>query len=306
MKNLKLLLKISIILTIVSTVCYISAFIVLLNNNINIDFSNISSIDISRLIHSTQVSDSNDFSVDDIDNIKLHASNGNIDVSSWENSNVKLEISGYVDKNFLSNEPLNIYIDSNKTLTYDVNNFNEIYIKLYLPKNYNKNIDIDVSSADVNIKNCSFNYISLQSKSGDTSFSDLSSNSIVIQSNSGKTNLINLNSNSTNIQSTSGNINLDSVIGELNIKTSSSNVKGNISSFGQNNSINTSSGNIKLKIDPKCNFKLYAKTTSGHIDNDLKLDDCNYSKKELSGIYNSGENILNISSHSGNIDIDSL
>lgn len=312
MKNTKFLFKLAITLLITSIICYTSTIVILINNNIDINFTNLNfNGDFTGFFHGKYISDNKEFTLDEIETISLESNSGNIHVVSWENETIKLDISGYIDKSFFSNATLDIYVDSNKILKHELKDspntkLSKAQIKLYVPKNYAKNIDINVNSADINVNNTNFNTITIHSKSGNINCSNSKYTSLTTQSNSGSISLNAISSTSISSQSTSGNIDFKSIDGELNFNTNSANIKGTISSLGKTNTFSTSSGDIDLKFSSNCSFNFSANTSSGDINNKLELDKYTSNKKDASGIYNDGTNTLKCSTHSGDIEISSF
>lgn len=312
MKNFKFLLKLAVILTIISIVCYTSTAVILINNNIDFNFSNINfSNNDFEFFHGKLISEDNEFSIDDVDNISLDATSGNVNVISNNDNIIKLQVSGYINKGIFSNASINIYIDSDKTLKYKLEDSSNISlskskITLSIPKDYKKNIDIDVHSANINIDSSDFDKATIHSRSGNITCSNSNLTSLTTQSNSGTVELNNISATSITCQSTSGDIDFKSIGGEINFNTNSAHIKGSITSLGKNNSFTTSSGDLKLDFSSDCSFEFLATTSSGDIDNNLKLDNYTSNEKEANGTYKDNSNSLKCSTKSGDIEINSL
>lgn len=207
-------------------------------------------------------------SIAEIDSIKISSSFIDIKVVQGNTEDIKIKYHGTMKSNVLpkletskSSGELEIKLNtnSNNQVVTDSN----VILKIIIPQNFEKDIRISSSSANIFID-------------------DVIGTNLNIESSSGNVDLVNINEEEINISTASGNI---------DISNSSSN----------NMEVVSSSGNINIIFDDSASFKVTGKTSSGDVKSDkfmtIKKDKNN--KFEL--IIGSGKNNMNISTSSGNI-----
>ncbi len=154
-------------------------------------------------------------------------------------------------------------------------------LEVYLPVNYNGNLDVNSFSGKINISHeATFNYLGFKAISGNIEMTNIKCNSYALNSVSGNINIDVLIGDGS-MKCTSGNITIDKIFGTLhNFKLTSGNLKirdmtgkinakvtsgnTNISSFNGSGFIETFSGNNKIELctlSGDCEFS----ATSGNV-----------------------------------------
>lgn len=178
---------------------------------------------------------------------------------------------------------------------------------IHLENVTSKDLAIETTSGLINAKNilCG-GYSSFRASSGDIGLNTIKAKDITIETTSGtvKGDIINADS-IIDLSASSGDMTLDNVKGNVKSKSTSGNVKVYFSNFSSNNiNINTSSGDAILKLPENSAFTLNTKTSSGNIKCafpvTISSEDHEHS---LNGVVCGGQNIIGISTSSGNISI---
>ncbi|WP_291564295.1 MULTISPECIES: DUF4097 family beta strand repeat-containing protein [unclassified Clostridium] len=320
MFNSKKLKTVILSLTIIMIVCFTSSFLIFgisiknmnINNlNLNPNFYNIyNEIFNNSNYKYHDVNEEQIFSLDNINLISINTTSYEVTMIPYDENELKVKLSSNIQTNNNFNESqLKINKDQNKINieTYKIpNNFffnmNNGKLDIYIPKTYNKSLDISTISGDGYIKNLNLSSLNFNSTSGSLTLKDMEMNNFIFQSTSSDldaTNII-LKDNNNKFNSISGELNLNNVRGNLSFNTTS----GNISCDKLLGDINggTISGDIDIKISKDVGIKVDLKTVSGDIDVFPPIKVLEKSKKKLQGtIGDNAKHNLNISTTSGNI-----
>jgi lia operon protein LiaG len=164
--------------------------------------------------------------------------------------------------------------------------FNGPKLTIYLPEDYNRDMDIDLSSGNLHVKGPLINIDQLSL--------DVSSGNINIES---------VSANSGTLDVSSGNIDVKHYIGALDVDVSSGNVSINIDQLTDDVKIDVSSGRASLNLPNDANFTLNGEVGSGGIFNSFPLKNKQETKQTLKGVQGTGEHSLDLSVSSGKIEI---
>jgi len=309
-------------LIIIMIVCFTSSFLIfgisiknMTINNLNLtsNFYNIyNEIFNNSSYKYHDINEEKVFSLDNIDLISIETTSYEVTIIPYDENELKVKLSANIQTNNNFNESqLKINKDQNKINieTYKVpNNFffnmNNGKLDIYIPKTYNKSLDVSTISGDGYVKNLNLSSLSFNSTSGSLTLKDMEMNNFIFQSASADldaTNII-LKDNNNKFNSISGELNLDNVRGNLSFNTTSGNINCN-KLLGDING-GTISGDIDIKASKDVGIKVDLKTVSGDIDVFPSIKVLEKSKKKLQGtIGDDVKHNLNISTTSGNISI---
>ena len=197
-------------------------------------------------------------------------------------------------------------------------------IDIYLPKNYNKSLEIVSTSGDVEIQNAltleqfdckqtsgdievlesmEINSIKINSTSGDVEFNrPVRTKEITVHSTSGTLNMQEINTNQYDLSTTSGDLRIGSLVGQGSIGSSSGDIGVSIESLDGIVDVSSSSGSINLNLKDNLNRYLEASTSSGDIDGNVAFNYSKDGKEAFAGDENS-INKIKVQTSSGDITI---
>lgn len=258
------------------------------------------------------------YSLEDIDKLEANIVSTNITIKDSEDENIRVVINGKEkrkDRYGVSNDNKTLKIDERaySTFCFGFCFYNDEII-VYLPKNFNRNIDIKGTSSDVNIVNSYDSKMDIHTVSGDIKLED--AKTLVVRSTSGDisiNNALDIEVKSTSgevnigsgkkvkVETTSGDINVDEAE-ELEINSTSGEVE--IGRTGNVN-ISTISGDVSLD-DLNVNGESYIGTTSGEVliskVNDVYIETTSTSgDAKIESSNRNSENTLKIKTTSGDI-----
>ncbi|GAA0737401.1 DUF4097 family beta strand repeat-containing protein [Clostridium oceanicum] len=155
-------------------------------------------------------------------------------------------------------------------------------IEVYIPKQYNKNLKINLTSGDIKFdSNIGLNMIKSTQSSGDFyGMNSIKANEFNLESTSGDVQIGNLNTNIYNIELTSGDIMANLVKGSGNVKATSGDIKIQYKDINDYSNVKASSGDVNLKINKKINFDFSGKCGSGEINSDFPINYNNQEEKD--------------------------
>ncbi|MEH7251540.1 DUF4097 domain-containing protein [Neobacillus niacini] len=178
-------------------------------------------------------------------------------------------------------------------------------LKIYIPEDYNRNMNIQIGSGSLNFsgESMKLNKLSLDIGSGNVNLDHLevaefthdgSSGNVKIDTLTTKTGTFDLSSGNLDIKHYSGAVNADVSSGKFSVQMD--NLEGPIE-------IDLSSGNVNLDLPDNADFSLNGHVSSGDIKSEFPLTTTSSDKKSLKGTHGSGKHKIDISVSSGDIDI---
>lgn len=212
------------------------------------------------------------------------------------------------DKFTISKEENTIEIKGNKwNIGFNIFSIGfEEKIEVYIPKSYNKDLDVSLSSGNITMNsNITLNNVNYRQSSGNfEGRSNITANQVTIKSSSGNVNIDGLFTKSYEISQSSGNTEIKSLSGSGNIKGSSGNIKINYKDISEYSDVEITSGNVKMVIPKDISFEFDGHCASGNINSDF---DMNYKDKRgksaSAQIGNGPYKKISANTTSGNINI---
>lgn len=252
-------------------------------------------------------------SIDNCENIMLDFHSSNVIIKSTDEKKLKVvqKATGKInekEKIIITKEGNNISIkkDQSKRVFFIFGfNLNE-KIEVYIPKNYSKNLEINLSSGNVKIESdlTLNNLKSTQSSGNFKGQYHIKANEVILKTTSGNINVEKIDSKNYGFNASSGNISIDSLEGSGNAHATSGNIKIRYKDISDYSNIESTSGNIKIEIPEKISFKFTGKCTSGDIHSDFHMDYESEKKNEAYGKIGSAPyKKINTNTTSGNIDV---
>lgn len=188
---------------------------------------------------------------------------------------------------------------------FNFGNFGEV-IEVYIPENYNKDLDIESSSGNIKfVSDLNLENLNCHASSGNLDLqSTIKASDINLNVSSGNISVEALISKTYNINTSSGNVKVNSLSGSGTLEASSGNIKATFSDISEYSKASTHSGNINLVLPKELTFEFSGKCSSGDIKSNFDL---NYKSKrgnEATAQIGSGPyKKIDASTGSGNISI---
>lgn len=224
--------------------------------------------------------------IDGINSIKIASSFIDIKVTQEERDDIWIKYQGTMKSNVVpkletetDGSELNIKLTSTKN-SYTVVESN-VVLEVIIPRDYQKDINISTSSADIYINDVVGNELNIASSSGDVDSKNINGNNANITTSSGDMNLVGLGGNG-NITSSSGDI-------ELYVNNSSGDMK-----------ITTSSGDVNVAFEEDSSYSILGTTSSGDVSS--RIISINKDKNNKFEFYvGTGEKNMRITTSSGDV-----
>lgn len=201
-------------------------------------------------------------------------------------NNVAAELDGKGDVE-LREDGDSITIEYKRNWYQQFSLFRNPKLTVYIPEDYNRNIDLEVGSGNIDFKgqsNFQLNHLSM----------DVGSGNITIDSLKTKNSVMDVHS---------GNVDLKHHTGKVEADVSSGNLSVQMDELTDSVTLDVSSGHVNLDIPEDANFTLEGEVNSGFISNQFQLKDKVQDKSQLSGVYGTGEHAIRMDVSSGVIEI---
>ena len=167
-------------------------------------------------------------------------------------------------------------------------------------------IDMKTSSGRTELNRIEAGEFSFRGSSGRIELEDLQADTAEIQVSSGRIEAEDFRVRLGWLRTSSGRISLQRGSGAISLKSSSGGINASWLEFTQSALVEASSGSVRLQLPRDASFELKARTSSGRIISDFPIQSINGNKgKGLEGIVSEGGPILEISTSSGSIRIES-
>lgn len=178
-------------------------------------------------------------------------------------------------------------------------------LKIYIPEDYNRNMNIQIGSGSINFSGQSMklNELSLDIGSGNVNIDHLEVNEFTHDGSSGNVKIDTLKTKSSTFDLSSGNLEVNHFTGALKADISSGKLAIQMDKLNDPIEIDLSSGNLNLDLPDNADFNLNGEVSSGNISSDFPLTTNGTDKKSLKGTHGSGKNQINVDVSSGNIHI---
>ncbi|WP_049680236.1 DUF4097 family beta strand repeat-containing protein [Peribacillus loiseleuriae] len=243
-----------------------------------------------------------------IDTLEFHISSVEAKVVPEKRSDIKAELSGQGSVNVeqIGNK---IMIEYKRKWFEQIGFFNSPKITIYIPEDYNKSMDISVSSGSLKFAGVSKNRpmelkdLSIHTGSGHVDFSNLNVDTFTSVVSSGNFEMNSVKTDSGDFQLSSGRMVVKHYIGELQAEVSSGLFNIQLDELTASADVTVRSGSVNLDLPEDANFTLHGKVSSGVINNSFQLKNASSSHKNMEGTYGSGKHPVNLQVSSGIITV---
>jgi lia operon protein LiaG len=259
-----------------------------------------------------QVDDSKTFETEDINKITMNITSTDINIIPSEDEYIKVHFYGEVSTNrnrdipslvaYKSGDELRIEIIKPKTVFIGINIW-RTKLDVYIPEDSLELLNIDAVSSDIEVSDLKVGEFEYTGVSGDLKGEMILADNIKANTTSGD----------IDIDSYTGDLNIHVISGDLVLKDGSlsdnielTTISGDIYIEQEDSSsmnINTTSGDVGIKISEDAGFYLKANTVSGEIDNRFPIEITSSGRRNLQGKVGSGEKEIVVSTTSGDIKI---
>lgn len=182
-------------------------------------------------------------------------------------------------------------------------------VTIYLPINYENDMNIKVGSGLLNFTSLAknspmqLNYLDVKLGSGKMDLNNIRTEEFSFDGGSGVININRLITEDGSIDINSGIVKVEHYEGKLDASVLSGLLHVQIDKLKDDIDIDVNSGQLKLDLPDDASFKLNSKLGSGLITCDFPLENRSQEKKKLTGVHGSGEHELDISVSSGLVKI---
>ncbi|MDE3837820.1 hypothetical protein C0966_00155 [Bacillus methanolicus] len=182
-------------------------------------------------------------------------------------------------------------------------------LNIYIPEDYDRNMDIDLGSGNLEFSGRSksepmkLSKLSLDLGSGNVKLKNLEVKEFEHDGSSGDAEIHSLAVQSGSIEVNSGSLFLKDYTGGLEADVSSGNLEAQMDKLTDFIDIEVSSGEVDLDLPDNASFILNGKVSSGNISCNFPLKDQKTDKNKIKGIHGSGEHKIDLEVSSGDIKI---
>ncbi len=217
----------------------------------------------AALVNQANIVESKEYLASDFDEIIINSVSSKVNIIpvTIAEKKIRAELYGSVNTNLANVNPKLLTNTKNKTLFIELSypktinigliNIEKLYLDVYIPKNFGKNITVKSVSAEINLRDINLNELKINSVSGSVAAQDLDAKKI-------------------NIETTSGRVYLNKISGNTVAKTVSGEVNLYLNELIGNIDINTISGKASVSLPKDSKFILNIKTVSGSIENEFE------------------------------------
>lgn len=176
-------------------------------------------------------------------------------------------------------------------------------LKIYVPKDYNRNMNIQVGSGtlDFSGRSMKLNDLTLDIGSGNVKIDHLEVDEFTHDGSSGNVEIDTLLTKSGSFDLSSGNLDINHYTGALNADVSSGRFSVKMEKLNDSIDIELISGDVSLDLPDNADFTLNGKVSSGNITSDFPLTRGGTDHKSIKGTQGSGKNPINITVSSGEV-----
>ncbi len=182
-------------------------------------------------------------------------------------------------------------------------------LTVYIPKDYEKNMQIELGSGEVVFNGPSadspmkLNKLALDVGSGSMELNNLDVDTLEHHSSSGDVEISSLTAGNGSFEVSSGSVTVKDYSGKLDADVSSGELELQMNELKGDINLNVSSGNLELDLPDSADFTLDGKISSGDLSSDFPLENKEQSENHLRGKHGSGKYDIKADVSSGNIDI---
>lgn len=246
---------------------------------------------------------------DKIDHIKFDLKAAKVEIIVDDRDTVKAELDGR-GKVAVDRSGDSITVDYSKPWFRFFSFFNTPELKVYIPKDYEDDIQIDMGSGqltfsgDWNGHTKKLNELSIDLGSGNVKLKDLSVSHLSLEGSSGNITVEALTTEKSSFDISSGRVQLKDFVGELEVDLSSGKFDAQLTELVAPIDVSASSGTVTLDLPEDSDFTLKSKVSSGTVSfEDFPMEVKKQDGKKFEGTHGKGTHEINIEVSSGSAKI---
>ena len=244
-----------------------------------------------------------------IDMIKINVGSIKTNIIPEKRDTVKAELDGKGSVAVKTNgNTIHVEYERNWLSGFSFFNFNS-ELNIYIPENFDHNIDIDSGSGYLTFIGKSekqpmkLKTLSIDMSSGKTDIKNINVEEYVLDGSSGMISIDGLVAKTGTIDMSSGLINIKNYEGKLKAEVSSGKLDVQVNKLTDDIELHASSGQIKLDLPDNADFTLQGRYSSGLIRSKFSLKDQIQEKSRLDGVSGTGKHLVKVTVSSGMVDI---
>lgn len=262
------------------------------------------------LFQTITVNKEKSYSIENVNKIKIGTASADLKIHLVDGDEVSLKYHGKINC-LLCN--INNKLETNKkgdTITFEPSSnyiglvvYSNLIMDLYLPKEYQESIIIDVMSSDIYLENLSLKKLSIETVSGDIELKDIiTKEELSLNTVSGDIELEKISANIV-FDTTSGNVEAWEIAGNFIGETVSGDVEVSIINDNFITDIATVSGDVIVALKENVDFDFTINTVSGDIEIKYRylVNKYNDDDKVAGTVGNDSNNNVKIKTISGDI-----
>ncbi|MBM3705480.1 MAG: DUF4097 domain-containing protein [Actinobacteria bacterium] len=245
-------------------------------------------------VNSSQVKTSKVYLVEEIESIVVKTIDTKVNIIPVVDKRVDIDFYGNITTNLTEAKPelvtsledgvLTITISYPKTINFGLINLEKLYLDVYVPNYFNKRIEVETVSADLEMRHMTLDYFRFKTISGNLDVNLISAQNWVLEL-------------------TSGNIEARQVEGGINASTISGKTAVSLNSLKGDIRVKTVSGEVEISLPDESQFDFELNSISGDIKNEFGAKISYADKKNIAGSVGDGAFKIIVDTTSGNISI---
>lgn len=246
----------------------------------------------------------------DIENISIDISSVRTAIIPEDRNDIRAELKGKGTVSVAKNgNDIEVTVKRKGFFLFNWFEQNKTSLTIYLPEDYEKNMNIELGSGEIVFKGASIDdpmkltKLALDIGSGSMELKNLEVGTLEHHSSSGEVEIDSLIAESGTFNVSSGSVNVQNYSGKLDAEVSSGELEIQMDELKDAISLNVSSGDIELDLPADADFSLDGKISSGDISTDFELKNKQETDNRLSGEHGSGKHEINADVSSGDIEI---
>lgn len=250
-----------------------------------------------------------------INKIDIDADSADVNIVSEERKDIKVKFEKAKDskkvncdlKVAVNNNSLDIKVSNNKKMfnIISMGNSEKVTITIYVPKNYNKNLNVDTSLGSIDLKDINLDNVICELGLGSMSITNVQAKNFKCNNKNGKIIANKLYTNSTTINASLGKAILKEFTGALEMDMGNGSADISYVKLSNNVNIKQSLGDVDISLPKNAEFYLNAEAKLGNLESDFPVTIQGNAKDEdkLEGIVKTDKYKVTIKNSNGDINI---
>ncbi|MED4015520.1 DUF4097 family beta strand repeat-containing protein [Sutcliffiella cohnii] len=243
---------------------------------------------------------------DSINTITIEGSSSSIQVVAEDRSSVKAELEGKGDV-LIEKKGKTIAVEY-KPPTFRFISFGRQKITVYIPESFNKTMEFDIGSGNVNFEASASNPIILEElqldiRSGNAKLEHIQAKMLESDVSSGNVTIRNVTVEDGSFDVRSGNTTIRNIVGSFDANVSSGNLQVSVDELTGDVKMQVSSGRATLQLPKDADFTLNGSISSGHINTGFPFDQIDEDRRSVEASHGNGTHSIELKVSSGSIKV---